>query len=272
MKGLSRLFRVRLALLNAVAALGGYLLFPGEAEMAPAAVTLLGVALLAAGGSALNQVLERDLDRLMARTRLRPLPQGELTPLAASLIGSGTILTGVLLLFAVAGQLPALLGCAALVWYLALYTPLKHRTPFALLVGAVCGAFPPIIGWCVAGGHPADYRIILLAGLLYIWQVPHFWLLQHRHREDYRSAGIPLLENAANSTGQSALYRLWLVALFATAMILPALGMLQGHVALWYAASLLPLMILSGLHAEGAPLSQLNLFPLIVTLALLAQK
>jgi heme o synthase len=269
---LSRLVRLRLALLNGIAAGGGYFLFPAPAETAPGWGAFSGVALLAAGGSALNQVLERDLDGLMVRTRLRPLPQGDLTPAAATAIGGGCILAGLLLLWGVGGPLPALLGAAALAWYLGVYTPLKRRTPFALAIGAVCGALPPIIGWCLAGGDPADYRVIFLAGLLYLWQIPHFWLFQRRHADDFRRAGIPLFAVRENGDGPAGMCLLWIAALTAAAMLLPAFGIIDRHSAIWLAAFPLPCVIIRRFRAEAALFAYFNLFPLLVTLALFARK
>jgi heme o synthase len=265
-----RLFRLRLALMNGVAALGGYLLFPGNAE--PVQLGLLGtaVALLACGGSALNQVLERDLDRLMERTKDRPIPRGDLLPAAATLLGAACLLAGLALLAVAGGTLPALLGAAALFWYLAVYTPLKRRTPFALAIGALCGALAPVIGWSVAGGSPADFRVMLLAGILYLWQIPHFWLLQRRHAEDYRRAGFPLFAPPAEGRGPSPLFRLWMVALIAAALMLPAFGMIGRPAAPWCAAILLPLVVTCFRRFEPARFACLNLFPLLVTLALCA--
>ena len=190
---LLKLTRPRLSLMNGVTAGAGCLLYPAEAKGVPLAVAVIGVTLLAAGGSAFNQVMERDLDRLMARTRSRPLPQGHLSPRAASATGTLLILGGCLTLRAGGSYLPVLLGLSAILWYLGVYTPLKRRTPFALPAGAVCGALPPLIGWCLAGGSPDDFRIILLAGVLYFWQIPHFCRIQQRLAEEYLAAGIPLV-------------------------------------------------------------------------------
>ena len=262
---LLRLFRPRLALLNGVAALGGYLLHPAALHVISLGALMGGVALLAAGGSAINQVLEQDLDRLMARTSRRPLPQGDLTPLSGTVLGSIAIMGGLMLLAAVGGLLPPLLGVAALGWYLAVYTPLKRRTSLALALGAMCGAVPPLIGWCLAGGNPADYRVMLLAGLLYLWQIPHFWLFQRRHAADYRSAGIPLF---CPPVREACLFWLWMLALIAAAMLLPAFGIIGRHVAIWYAVFPLPLAVISLARSERLLFPYLNLFPLLVTVTL----
>jgi protoheme IX farnesyltransferase len=206
----------------------------------------------------------------MGRTRLRPLPQGELTPLAAILIGTLPILAGLVLLAFAGGALPALFGALALVWYLGVYTPLKRRSSLALLAGAVCGALPPVIGWCLAGGRPTDYRVMLLAGVMYLWQVPHFWLFQRRHAADYRNAGFRLLE-MADGAG-SRLCGLWIAALVAAAMLLPAFGIIGPHAAPWYALFPLPLVLMAFARREQALFSYLNLFPMVVTLALCVPK
>lgn len=262
---LSRLFRLPLALMNGIAALGGYCLFPAPRSGEAMLITSAGVALLAMGGAALNQVLDRDIDALMARTMQRPLPRGEMPPAAATFIGGGVIMAGSAMLFTAGGPLPVLLGMAALAWYLAVYTPLKRLTPLALPLGALCGAVPPLIGWCLAGGDPTDFRIITLAGLFFIWQIPHFWLLQKRHADDYRRAGIPLSEI------RPGLFGLWLVALTATALMLPAFGIIGRQAACWYGLFPIILLTMALCRSERSLFSYLNLFPVLVTLTLLAQ-
>jgi heme o synthase len=266
---LFRLLRPRLALVNGVTALAGYLLFPAGPELARMVAVMGGVALLAAGGSAFNQLQECGLDRLMVRTRLRPLPAGDLTPAAVIVIAGFCSLAGFLLLAAVGGFLSALLGAAALIWYLAVYTPLKRRSCYALAAGAVCGALTPVIGWCAAGGEPLDFRAILLAGLLYLWQIPHFWLLQRRYADDYRRAGLPLVAVGKEGGVASGLFWLWLTALFAGTMLLPAFGVIPSRAAFWYVAFPVPLALLFLFRSERALFSYLNLFPLLVTLTLI---
>jgi len=263
---LSRLFRLPLALMNGIAALGGYCLFPAPRGVAVMLTAWAGVTLLAMGGGALNQVLERDIDALMTRTRLRPLPRGEMTPAVAASIGCGSSLAGGAMLFTAGGLQPALLGLAALAWYLAVYTPLKRRTPLALLLGALCGAVPPLIGWCLAGGNPTDFRIITLAGLFFIWQIPHFWLLQKRYADDYRRAGIPLF-----AIRQGFLV-LWLVALTVTALMLPAFGIIGHYPAYWHGLFPVLLLIMSFSRFERSFFSCMNFFPALVTLTLLIQR
>lgn len=271
-RDLASLFRLRLALLNGVAALGGGMLFPAPVETRLLWSVFVGVALLAAGGSALNQVQEHGLDRLMIRTRERAVAQGRMSPLMATLIGTAVVLAGVLVIGVSGGVVPALMGAAGILWYLTVYTPLKRLTPYALAAGAVCGALPPVIGWCSAGGNMIDYRITLLAGLLYLWQIPHFWLFQRRHATDYRAAGFPLLTAATRDSAFPGLFGLWIAALATATMLLPAFGLISHGSAVWYTLFLLPLIAMTLLKAEKALFSYLNTFPLLLTLVLLMQK
>jgi len=262
---LARLFRMPLSLMNGIAALGGYCLLPGAREPESMMAACAGVTLLAMGGAALNQVLERDVDALMNRTMQRPLPRGEMTAAAATAIGSGVILAGSALLSRAGSILPVLLGLLALGWYLAVYTPLKRRTPLALLLGALCGAVPPLIGWCMAGGNPTDFRIITLAGLFFLWQIPHFWLLQKRHIDDYQRAGIPLLSL------RPGLFGLWLLALSAAALMLPVFGMIDQHLAGWYGLCAVILLVMALGRSGRYSFPCLNMIPVLVTLALFIQ-
>lgn len=264
----ARLLRLPLALLNGVAAAGGYLLFPGAVVQAPFWLACAGVTLLGAGSSALNQVLERDIDAIMARTRHRPLPTGELSVRGATAIGAGCLLAGCALLVAGGSLLPPLLGGAGVFWYLCVYTPLKRRTSLSLALGALCGALPPIIGWCVAGGSAGDARIILLAGLLYLWQMPHFWIFQRRHLADYRAAGLPI---CADGTQGERICRLWLGALAAAALLLPAFGVIDREMALWYVLLPVPLLLIPWRGEQRLLFSYLNIFPLLVTVVIFIQ-
>jgi len=265
-RGLSRLFRMPLALMNGLAALGGYCLFPAPRSLESMLMTWAGVALLAMGGTALNQVLERDIDEVMTRTRLRPLPRGELTVSCAASIGCVLVIFGAAILFISGGLQPAMLGLSAVAWYLAVYTPLKRRSALALPLGALCGSVPPLIGWSLAGGDLTDFRIITLAGMFFIWQIPHFWLLQKRYADDYRRAGIKLFIIRPGQFG------LWLVALTATALMLPVFGVIGRPATHLYV--FLPLILLSMAlcRRERSMFTCLNLLPVLVTLMLLVPR
>jgi heme o synthase len=265
---LARLFRWRLSLMNAVAAAAGSLLFPQHAGWPTEAALFGGVALLAAGSSALNQYLERDLDLLMKRTCERPLPKGQLAPGTVAWTGAGCIVAGLVMLAAVGGAVPALIGAAVIAWYLAVYTPLKRRTPLSLLAGALCGAATPVIGWTCAGGTAFDFPILLLSTLLYLWQVPHFWLLQRRHIDDYRRAGLAILDLFESRVPPPLLIMLWSTAVIAVVMMFPLFGIVADGRALSGALFTLPLLLTLSRRHERALYAYLNLFPLLVAATL----
>lgn len=269
---LSRLFRVRLVLVNCISGVGGYFLFPDRPDPLSVAPLFGGLFLLVSAASTFNQVMERDLDRLMERTASRPLPRGEITPAAASAVGVLCTLCGTLLLLVAGGAAPALLGVAALLWYLLLYTPLKRRTSLALPVGALCGALPPVIGWCSAGGSGGDFRILLVAALWYLWQVPHFWLLQTRHGAEYRNAAFPLFDTAAGGA-HSAICAIWVLALIALILLFPAFGLISAGAALCCVA-LCCASLASFLFGSRHPLMipSFNLLPLLFTAALYLER
>ncbi|HKL49336.1 MAG TPA: UbiA family prenyltransferase [Desulfuromonadales bacterium] len=185
----SQLLRPGLCAMVALSSLTGLMLAQNELVRGTWLLLICGVFLLASGASVINQIQERHTDALMRRTRLRPLACGRMNTstgltLALGLTAGGAVLLGLI------GTVPLLLGGSALVLYNALYTPLKRHTSLALLAGALAGAIPPLIGWTAAGQSPLDIRILFLALLLFLWQIPHFCALAFRHREDYRRAGL----------------------------------------------------------------------------------
>lgn len=271
-RAIAILFRLKLSLLNGIAAVAGYLLFPSPFEIIPAFSTFIGVFLLASGSSAANQVMEQDLDGLMLRTRLRPLPRREMSVAAAGGCAACAIAAGLLVLVTAGGWKTALFGGCAVAWYLGVYTPLKRHSSLALLVGGVCGAFPPLIGWSLAGGNPGDFRIVMLTGLLFLWQVPHFWLFQRRHGEDYRLAGIPLFSTSGTLCGFNAFFWLWLGALCVAALLLPVFGIIERPGAFWYLLFPLPLLFLATFRSGQLLFPYINCFPLLVTIVLMLQK
>jgi len=156
------------------------------------AAALLGTGLVAAGAAVLNQVLERDTDALMDRTRNRPLPAGRVPAVEAVAFGAAVTLAGHAVLLGACGALPAAVAFATWASYLFLYTPLKRRTPLATLVGAVPGALPPVIGWTARSGS-LDQGAFILFAILFLWQVPHFLAIAWMYRDDYARGGFPML-------------------------------------------------------------------------------
>ena len=217
------LTKPRLNLLVLITTLGGlYLASPEGVPTSLLVHTLLGTALVAGGAAALNQVWERDTDRLMRRTSVRPLPQGRLGVNEGTWFGVLLTSIGLIELTFGANRIAAAVAFATSASYVLAYTPLKTRTSLATLVGAIPGALPPVIGWAAASGD-LSLPAWVLFGIVFFWQMPHFLAIAWMHRGDYARAGIPLLpvlEPDGRRTGQQAL--LYAAALWPVSL-LPAL-------------------------------------------------
>ncbi len=176
--------------------------------------TLVGTALVAGGASALNQVWEHDSDRLMRRTRMRPLPDRRLRVAEGLRFGLLLSAVGLVELALTVNMRAAVIAAATLVSYTLMYTPLKRRSSLATIVGAVPGALPPVIGWAAATNTLSVEAWILFA-IVFVWQMPHFLAIGWMFRDEYANAGIPLLpviEPDGRSTGrQSVIYAAALV-------------------------------------------------------------
>ncbi len=168
---------------------------------------LVGTGLLAAGTAALNQFMEREADARMRRTSARPLPSGRVTPAEAMIFGMFLVFAGTLYLLVSCNLLTAFLGWLTSTVYLAVYTPMKTRTPACTLVGAVPGALPPVMGWAaVRGDLNLDACILFL--ILFCWQFPHFLAIAWIYREDYERGGfrmLPLGDEGGRKTGRNIL-------------------------------------------------------------------
>jgi heme o synthase len=213
------LTKPRLNFLVLITTLAG--MYLGAPEGVPLAILvhgLVGTALVAGGAAALNQVWERETDSLMRRTRLRPIAGGRLRIADGTWFGILLAGTGLVELMWQVNTLSAAVAAATLVSYVLVYTPLKKRTSLATLIGAVPGALPPVIGWAAATGTISIPAIVLF-GIVFLWQMPHFLAIAWLYRDDYEHAGIPLLpvlEPDGRRTGQQALLyaaALWPVSL-----------------------------------------------------------
>ena len=171
---------------------GFYLGVSGTPDYAVLLQVLTGTALAAGGTLALNQFLERDIDARMVRTRLRPLPAGRLQPTEALLFGLLILVTGLLYLAISVNALSGVVAAVIVGSYLFLYTPLKRRTVFCTVVGAVPGALPPVIGWAAATGRLGIEAWGLFA-IMFMWQLPHTLAIAMLYKDDYKRAGIRLL-------------------------------------------------------------------------------
>lgn len=208
------LAKARLATLVLITTVVGYVVAArGAASWTTALLTAVGTALTAFGANILNQCWEVERDARMQRTRTRPLPSGRIARptavawgLASSVIGLAVLALGVNLLTA---------GLAAFViaLYVLVYTPLKPRSSLNTVIGAVCGAIPPMMGWTAATGR-LDLGAWVLGGLLFVWQIPHFLALAWMYRDDYARGGFHMLPaDDPDGVLTSRLSFLWTLAL-----------------------------------------------------------
>jgi len=215
-------------LVVATSAAGFYLGAPTPVNPVTFAATVLGTTLVAGGAAALNQVYERRTDALMERTRLRPLPDGRITPPEASVFGLLLSAAGLLLLTLYSTWLASLLAFATLVIYLLVYTPLKLRSPIATLVGAIPGALPPLIGWTAARGITMGGISLFL--IVFLWQIPHFMAIAWMYRRDYSAAGFPMLPVIDPSGARAGRQAVGYAAALLPVSLIPTLVGLSGVV------------------------------------------
>jgi protoheme IX farnesyltransferase len=187
------------------------------------ALAVLGTVLVVSGANALNMYIERDSDRFMARTKNRPLPSGRMAPEIA--LGFGLLLSAIavpLLTFAV-NAMTGLLAALALVSYVLVYTPLKRVTTLSLPIGAIPGAIPPLLGWTTVTGH-LEWPGLLLFGVMFLWQIPHFLAIATFSAEDYRRAGLKVLPVERGHRVTRHHIVAYLVALIAVTLLLVPFG------------------------------------------------
>lgn len=169
--------------------------------------TMIGTALVASGASALNQLLEKDYDALMRRTRTRPLPSGRLQPETALVFGALTAGLGMIYLALAVNLVTSFLSALTLATYVWVYTPLKRVTTLNTVMGAIPGALPPLMGWTAARGQVTVEGWSLFA-ILFFWQLPHFLAIAWLYREDYARAGFAMLsvfDPDGDRTGRQAI-------------------------------------------------------------------
>ena len=245
-RDLVSLTKPRISVLNASMTAFG-LALAGGAPRTVWLATLVGTLLLVSSANTLNMYLERNIDALMRRTRGRPLPAGRMPALAALIFGVVLALVALPLLTFGANALTGLLGAIALLGYVLVYTPLKQVTPHALLVGAIPGAMPPLLGWTAASGSVSTAGLALFA-VLFLWQIPHFLAIALFLEDDYRAAGIKVYPEERGEPATRRAIVVCLVLQVLVTLLLVPLG-LGGSLYLAGAALLGSLML--GLGVTG---------------------
>ncbi len=233
-----RLCKVRITLLSTLSAVMAFILAGGELGSG-LVFTTLGVWLLAAGSASLNHYQDRKLDRSMRRTADRPIPAERIAPLSALVFAAAFLLAGIAALRYGGGGTAALFGALTVVWYNAVYAPLKRITAFAAVPGAVVGALPPVIGWVAAGGLAGDPRIWAVAFFFFVWQVPHFWLLLLQSADDFERSDLPALTKRFSKFQLARITYVWICAAVVACLMIPLFGIAAQawiHIALLFPA------------------------------------
>lgn len=213
------LTKPRIAVMALFTVAAGYLLGAGtNVNLVTLLHTLIGAGLVAAGGSALNHLIERNIDSRMRRTANRPLPSGRLSPQEAAAFGATLSGAGLAYLLATVPVAGVLAAAVTILTYVLVYTPLKTVTQWNTIIGAVPGALPPVIGWCSARGWSGVEGALALFAILFFWQIPHFLAIAWMYRDDYLGAGFRMLP------GNDVRGRKTAIVMIATASLLIPVG------------------------------------------------
>lgn len=197
-KDYSEFMKLRLASLVVLSSVICYGLAADEFSLDIMAALVFGGTLLTGASNGFNEIIERDLDALMDRTKNRPLPTSSMSTTEAMIIASVSGVLGIGILWYFINPMSGILGLAALFLYAVVYTPMKQKTPFAVFVGAFPGAIPSMLG-CVAateGFGEITLLSLLMFSVQFIWQFPHFWAIAWRVHDDYLKAGFKMLPSA----------------------------------------------------------------------------
>ncbi len=224
----SILVKVRLNLTVVFSAIIGYLLAVGT-NFLFIDLFFLGLAgfLVTGSANAINQIIEKDYDKLMKRTANRPLATNRMSVGEALLVAGILGITGLSILGFLFNTTAALIGAISLLSYAFVYTPLKRVSPIAVFVGAIPGALPPVIGW-VAATSLWSYEASVLFSLQFLWQFPHFWAIGWLGAEEYEKAGYKLLPNADGRNKATAIHiMLYIVTLIAVSLAPYAIGLIS---------------------------------------------
>jgi protoheme IX farnesyltransferase len=210
------LLKFRLSFLVAFSCAFGYVLASPQVNWITLAMLFLGGFLLSGSSVIINQIIEKDLDRLMVRTMNRPLPTYRISVNEASAFAVFCLLAGVSILLLYTNVLTTILSVVSMILYGFVYTPLKRVGPIAVFVGAIPGALPPLLGWVAATGA-ISHEALIIFGIQFIWQFPHFWAIAWVSDEDYRKAGFKLLPSGGkkdlHTAVQIMIYTMFLIPL-----------------------------------------------------------
>jgi len=224
LKLLLEINKVRITFAVTLTMLAGYALAKNAIDTG-VILPMLGIFILACGAAALNHYQDKDRDALMKRTMERPIPSGKISGNKVLIISFAEIILGTYLIYLGSGFLAAQLGLLALIWYNAIYTPLKRKTAVAVIPGSIIGSIPPMVGWVAGGGSLTDPRLLILAFFFFVWQVPHFWLLMLNYGKEYENAGYPSITAKISKQQIKNATFIWTAATAIAALMLPVYGL-----------------------------------------------
>jgi heme o synthase len=213
-KALTEMLKLRLSLLVAFSCVFGFVLASDQVNYFQLIMLFLGGFLLSGASIVVNQIKEREYDKLMTRTMNRPLPTDRVSVMEAVIFGALCFLAALIILYYFTNPLTTALSMVSMVLYSFVYTPLKRVGPIAVFVGAIPGALPPLLGWTAATGV-ISYEALIIFGIQFIWQFPHFWAIAWVADDDYKKAGFKLLPSGGskdiNTAIQIMIYTMFLI-------------------------------------------------------------
>jgi len=218
--------KIRISISVSITTLAGYIFCSGVFESA-AFWAALGVFLMASCSSALNELQEMKYDANMDRTKTRPLPMKLYSPLQGASIIVVLFLLASFILYRFTTIDALLLSWFNLFWYNGIYTPMKRFTAFAVVPGSVVGAVPVLIGWAASGGEWYHLNPLVLSFFMFLWQVPHFWLLISKYAADYKNAGFPTMADHFDQEQLSRLVFVWISSTILASLLLVYFQMLS---------------------------------------------
>ena len=228
------LIKFRLSFLVTFSAVFGFLLSSNYINYFSLFILIISGFFITGSSIINNQIIEKDSDKLMNRTKNRPLPTNKISSRNALFISLALCITGLILMVLFLNKLTALLSFLSLIIYTFLYTPLKKVGPIAVFVGAIPGALPPLIGW-VASTNDISLEALIIFSIQFIWQFPHFWAIAWVSDDDYKRAGFKLLPNNGKKNLSTAVnimtYTMFLIPLGLLPTIFGITGLVSGVVA-----------------------------------------
>mgnify|MGYP001264397998 FL=1 len=230
--------KFRLSLLVALSSVFGFFISSSKVDINEVFILLVGGYLISSSSVINNQILEKDLDKMMNRTNKRPIPTGRISIYKSVIMSIFSMIIGLFLISFYLNIYAALLSFISLILYSFVYTPMKKFGPIAVFIGAIPGALPPLIGWVASTGQ-ITLEAIIIFSIQFIWQFPHFWAIAWMYDDDYKKVGFKLLPNNGEKNLKTAvnimIYTLFLIPLGLLPTIFGITGIISGTVAVFLA-------------------------------------